>query len=84
MRFTAEGGVVNVRATVPVNTDRLHIDVETSGRGLPDAYEAILLHRKEIAKSAPKMTAPLRTRSWSVESLRARCSKLTMRLPFRH
>jgi signal transduction histidine kinase len=36
VRFTAEGGVVSVRATVPVNTDRLQIDVETSGRGLPE------------------------------------------------
>jgi signal transduction histidine kinase len=54
VRFTAEGGVVNVRATVPAGTDRLQIDVETSGRGLPEVEREKLFEAFKVADAARK------------------------------
>jgi signal transduction histidine kinase len=54
VRFTAEGGVVNVRATVPAGTGRLQIDVETSGRGLPEVEREKLFEAFKVADAARK------------------------------
>jgi signal transduction histidine kinase len=54
VRFTAEGGVVNVRATVPAGTGRLQIDVETSWRGLPEVEREKLFEAFKDADRARK------------------------------